>query len=396
MTNLDASPRSVERPVVPVKLFSIAVGLLITNMFALQVLVGPISESLGIAKSLSGLVATIPLLGYAAGLFFLVPLADLLENRGLVLGMLSLVAAALLGITFAGGGLTLFVLLLLVGACYSAVQILIPIAAGMVEPEERGRVIGDIMSGLMVGILLSRPIASLLAGTWGWKSYYIASAGATLMLLGALAAKLPSRHPNTVTSYGALIASMWSLFRNEPVLRSRSISAAIVMVAFNFFWTTITFVLSGSPLHLGQIGIALFALVGTGGAITTPIVGRLSDKGFGERVTAVSHLVMMGAFGLAALSLLGSPYMMLVGLGLSAFLLDVGVLGDQTVGRYMVNLLNPEARARINGIFVGVFFLGGAIGSALSGALWVAGGWKAICAASAGIAALASVFRMAR
>jgi MFS family permease len=158
--------------------------------------------------------------------------------------------------------------------------------------------------------------------------------------------------------------------------------AAIVMAAFNIFWTSIVFVLGAAPFHLEQHGIAIFALVGAGGAVVTPLVGRMADKGMGQRATNIAHVVLILGFGVAALGglVFSLPIYLLLGLlGLSAITLDVGVLGNQTVGRYMINLLRPEARGRINAIFVGVFFIGGAIGSTAAGMLWATGGWTAIC-----------------
>jgi len=380
----------------PVALFALAAGIIITNSFAPQTLVGLMAASAGVTTSMSGLIAMIPFLGYAAGLFFLVPLADLVENRRLVLRMLTAATLSAVGVIFAPNAAVLLPLLFILGAACSVIQVLVPIAAAMTEPEHRGRVIGDIMSGLMVGILLSRPAASLLAGSFGWKGFYVASAAAMGLLTVTLAFRLIERHPVQNTTYRHLIASLWHLFASEPVLRRRSISAAIVMIAFNFFWTTIAYVLGSAPIHLGQTGIAAFALVGAGGALITPAVGRWSDKGLGKRVTAISHVVMMVGFGIAAVSGLTASlpiYVILIGLGISALMLDMGVLGEQTVGRYMINQLKPEARGRINGIFVGVFFIGGAIGSALSGMLWSIGGWGAICLGGAFLGLLAFTTR---
>jgi len=395
-TVLSIKELSAPQQRVPVGLFAFSAGVIITNIFAPQTLVGLMATSAGVKTSLSGLIAMIPFLGYAAGLFFLVPLADLLENRRLVLRMLAVAVASTLGVIFVSNAAVLFVLLFALGAGCSAIQVLVPIAASMAAPEHRGRVIGDVMSGLMVGILLSRPSASLLAGIWGWKAFYVVSAATMALLASTLAFRLPERRPAKLTTYVGLIASLWHLFASEPVLRHRSISAAIVMAAFNFFWTTIAYVLGSGPLHLDQKTIAIFALVGAGGAIITPLVGRWSDKGLGNRVTAIAHLVMMAGFGVAAFSGFAGfipPYAMLIGLGVSALMLDMGVLGDQTVGRYMINQLKPEARGRINGIFVGVFFIGGAIGSALSSMLWSTGGWGAVCLGGALLGLLAFVTR---
>jgi predicted MFS family arabinose efflux permease len=380
----------------PVALFALSAGVLITNQFAPQTLVGLIGQAYDLPASYGGLIAMITLLGYAAGLLLLVPLADRVENRKLVLQMLTAAALSAIGIVFAPNVQTLFVLMFVLGAGSSSIQVLVPSAAAMTEPAQRGRVIGDIMSGLLVGILLSRPIASFLAGTWGWKSFYVFSAISTTLLGVLLAMKLPRRVPTAGIGYPALIASMWHLFSRQPVLRDRSISAAIVMAAFNFFWTTIAYVLQDAPLGLSQHGIALFALFGAGGALITPLVGRLADKGLGLRVTHIAHVALIVGFAVAAISGLSTSWpasLMIVGLGISALLLDMGVLGNHTVGRYLINLLNPEARGRINGIFVGVFFIGGALGSALSGVLWASGGWAAVCAGGAVLGLAACVAR---
>ncbi len=367
---------------VPVALFAVSAGVIITNIFAPQILIGHMAAAFELREAAGGVIAMIPLLGYAMGLFFLVPLSDLVETRRLVVSMLSVATLAAAGIVFVPNAALLFALLFILGGACSAIQVLMPAAAAMTEPEHRGRVLGDIMSGLMIGILLSRPAASFLAGTWGWKAYYVASAASMALLTSTLAFRLPRRRPVQTVSYPQLIGSLWELFRNEPILRQRSIAAAIVMAAFNFYWTTIVYVLQSAPLELSQRGIAVFALVGAGGAFVTPLVGRLTDRGLGARVTTVAHLTLMAGFGLAALSGLavsGSNFVILVGLGISALMLDMGVLGEQTVGRTLINQLRPEARGRINAIFVGVFFIGGAIGSAVSGMLWANGGWGAIC-----------------
>src|ERR1700733_1407969 len=383
---------------VPVRIFALATAILVTNLFATQALVRPMAASLHIPIASAGFLPMFTLLGYASGLLLLVPLADLFENRNLILCLLIVVAAAAVGVVVSPHLILVFACLFVLGAGCSAVQVLIPLAAALTEPERRGQVLGDIMGGLLIGLLLSRPIASLLAGTWDWKAFYMFSAVSTTFLLFTLVFKLPSRVPVKTKNYPELIASLWQLFAKEKILRDRSISAAIVMSAFNLFWTGITFVLASAPLHFNQIGIAIFALVGAGGAFITPIIGRLADQGIGHRITTISHILIVVGFILAAVS--GSvtslpPWLMIAGLAFSALLMEAGVLGDQTVGRYMINLLNPEARGRINGIFVGVFFLGGSVGSALSGLLWIQGGWTALSVTGALIGATAMAYRLA-
>jgi predicted MFS family arabinose efflux permease len=366
----------------PVLLFIITVAVLITNLFGPQTLVGLMASAFGLSTAASGTMAMISTIGYSVGLFFIVPLADLIENRRLITYMLTGASLSATGVLLAPNASVLFPLLFILGACSTVIQILMPTAAAMTAPEHRGRVLGDIMSGLMIGILLSRPAASFFAGIWNWKGFFVASAILSALLCATLAIRLPERRPEAKITYGALIGSLFELIRDEPVLRKRAIMAAIVMAAFNIFWTSIVFVLGAAPFHLGQSGIAVFALVGAGGAFVTPIVGRMADKGFGQRATNVAHTVLILGFGVAAVGgiVFSLPFWLLLGLlGLSAITLDVGVLGNQTVGRLMINLLRPEARGRINALYVGVFFLGGAIGSTAAGMLWASGGWAAVC-----------------
>lgn len=369
-------------------LFAVSVGVIVTNLFASQTLVGVIRASLDLQEGATGFVAMASLLGYSAGLFLLVPLADLLENRSLVVRLLSGAVLTAASVTFAPGVAPLLACLFLLGAFCSAIQVLVPIAASMAAPEHRGQVIGDVMSGLMVGILLSRPLASMLADTVGWRGFYGVSAATMALLTAVLAQTLPCRRPAGQTSYPALIASLLQLLREETVLRRRSLTASLAMASFSLFWTSIALELSQPPYELGQRGIALFALVGAGGAIATPLFGRAGDRGWTRPATVSARFLIVGSLLLGASAPhVGSTTISLIVLGLAAVLLDVGTTGEQTLGRRSINLLNPEARGRINGVFVGLFFLGGAVGSSAVGLAWSWGGWTAVCLAGASFGA---------
>jgi predicted MFS family arabinose efflux permease len=367
-------------------LFAASVGIIVTNLFAPQTLVGLIGPSLGADAASGGLVAMATLLGYAAGLFFLVPLADLAENRALIMRMLLTAALAAGVAAFAPTTASLLIVLFILGAACSAIQILVPIAASMAAPGEEGRVIGDVMSGLMVGILLARPLASLIADAWGWRAFYGVSASTLVLLTIVLAVTLPRRQPAAKSGYPALIASLIQLLHDEPVLRRRALTASLVMAAFSLFWTSVALRLAQSPFDLGQRGVALFALVGAGGAAVTPLFGRAGDRGWTGPATIACHLVLIAALALAAwagAAVSTTSWWPLVLMGISAVLLDIGVTGDQTLGRRAINLLQPKARGRLNGLFVGIFFIGGAIGSMLAGIAWAWGGWGAVCAIGA-------------
>ena len=373
-------------------LFAVAVGVIVTNLFAPQTLVGMIGPAFGFGAGTGGLVAMATLLGYAAGLFFLVPLADLLENRTLVLQMLGCAVVAATAAAFAPSAALLMVVLFALGAACSAIQILVPIAASMAEPERRGRVIGDVMSGLMIGILLARPAASMIADTFGWRAFYGTSAAVMTLLAVVLAMRLPLRRPLGDAGYPALVASLWHLLRSEPELRRHSFTASLSMAAFSLFWTSVALRLAEPPFDLGQRGIALFALAGAGGAAVTPLFGRAGDRGWTRTGTIFSHCLVVLAFAISAwagFARSGSWLLPLLLLGTSAIILDVGVTGDQTLGRRVINLLQPEARGRLNGLFVGLFFLGGAAGSAVAGVAWAWGGWLTVCVIGTAIAVVA-------
>src|SRR5882724_924218 len=254
-----------------VGLFAAAVGIIILNIFAPQILVGLIAPELGLAASAAGLVAMMTLLGYAAGLVFLVPLADRIENRKLVLHMLLVAVAAAATAPLMPNAIGLLADLFVLGAASSVVQVLVPIAASMAPPAMRGRVVGDVMSGLIVGILLSRPLASGLADRFGWRAFFGVTAAAIAGLTVFLATRLPQRQPGARPGYGSLLGSLWHLLRDEPVLRRRAVTAGLCMAAFSAFWTTIALRLVEAPFHLGRGGIAMFALVGAGGAVTAPL-----------------------------------------------------------------------------------------------------------------------------
>ncbi len=367
-----------------------SVGVIFLNITAPQTLVGQIAPEIGLPPEKAGLIGTATLLGYAAGLFFMVPLSDLVENRRLVVGMLILAALSAFGAGAVGSALPFLALLFALGLACSAVQVLVPIAAAMAPEEKRGQVVGDVMSGVMVGILLSRPVASFVADTLGWRAFYGIAGASLVAMIPPMLLRLPERHPEAAGGYRGLVASLWTLVRTQPVLRRHALTAALGLAAFSVFWTAIALKLTQAPFGLDQRHIALFALVGVAGAVVTPIAGRAGDQGWSRPLKRAAHLTTILGFGIAAASglLEGSPWLALGGLGVAAIVIDVGVLIDQTLGRRAVNLLAPEARGRLNALFVGIFFLGGALGAAVSGFAWVWGGWNLVCLAGAGFGLL--------
>ncbi|WP_323119449.1 MFS transporter [Burkholderia alba] len=379
--------------------FAATTGVIIINLFAAQPLTGPISAALHLPAGLTGLVAMLPQLGYAAGLVLLVPLIDLLENRRLIVTTLVICAATLAIPAVTHSGALFLGAAFVAGATSSVIQMLVPLAASMAPDAQRGRAVGNVMSGLMLGILLSRPIASLIADAAGWRAFYATAAAANLLIAVVLAAQLPARAPAVSTRYGALLRSLWTLATTERVLQRYALSAALVMASFSAFWTAIGLRLAQAPFHFSLHGIALFALAGATGAIVTPLAGRAGDRGWDRRVARGAHLAMLAALtvmgvagaGWGGFDATAHPVPAVALLVVAAATLDAGVVADQTLGRRAVNLLNPAARGRLNGLFVGIFFIGGALGAMLAGVAWAWAGWGAVCAVGLTFAAAALV-----
>ncbi|HEY4146510.1 MFS transporter [Pinirhizobacter sp.] len=378
-------------------LFAFAVSIMIVNLTAAQPLAEPVARSLGLPASMTGLVATLPQLGYTLGMLFLVPLADLLENRRLAVATLAICAVMLVLGAVAPNAPVFLLAVCVAGATSCAIQVLVPLAASMAHPERRGSAVGNVMSGVMLGILFSRPLASVIAGHFGWRWFYALLGGLDVGLALVLWRNLPDRRPDFGHSYGALIGSLWSLWKGERVLRRYAISAAFVMAAFAAFWTGVAMLLVQAPFSLGADAMAAFALAGVAGTIVAPIAGKVGDKGHSVVGMRVAHIVLLAGVVLAGIAGAGwfgldfttHRYLALGLLVTAAIVIDAGAIGDQTIGRRAINMLIPEARSRLNGLFVGVFFIGGGIGAACAGIMWASHGWTGVCVACLVFVALA-------
>lgn len=379
-------------------LLSAAAGVLVTNLFATQLVIAQIAAGLGIPFATAGLVPTLTMLGYAGGLVFLLPLIDKFENRRLMLVTLAASVLTLVMAALAPGKVSLLTAAFLVGATSCGLQMIVVMAATLSGEAQRGRVIGSVMSGLMLGVLLSRPAGSLIAGALGWRAVYATSAIAVAILMLLLARSLPVSRPQSSVGYFESLASLLPLIMREPVLRRRATYQALLMFSFTCFWTAVAWHLAQPPFHLGSSGIALFALAGAAGVIIAPAAGRAGDRGLTRPATLWAHLAVIAGLALAALTArvsLNVPVeLSLMALVAAAVLINLGGVADQALGRRAVNMIRPEARGRVNGLYTSSFFVGGALGAALAGPAWNAGGWMGVCAIAAMPAVLAGALRL--
>jgi predicted MFS family arabinose efflux permease len=387
MTISEAAKFTPAKPVAErtlIWLGAMTTGVVVTNLFAPQILLGLIARSLDMSDWQAGMISSLTLLGYTFGMLLLMPLVDLLENKRLILCTLACAILAALGTALAPNPILLLLATFVLGVSCAAIQMSVPLVAAMIPPVRRGQAIGEVVTGLMFGILLSRPLASLVADVWNWRAFYFLSAISMTILLGALARYLPTLQPQAKVSYGALLLSFPKLLRQEPVLRVRSWTAALAMASFSAFWAAAALRLPEAPFSLDAKGIALFALIGVAGAVAASLAGRWGDRGWTRPLLIAAHLLIIVALALCAWAqFLESRVAALCAMTLGAILLDFGITTDQTLGRRAINLLQPEARGRLNGLFVALFFVGGTVGSAAASFAWSYSGWVAVCAVGA-------------
>ncbi|WP_307396616.1 MFS transporter [Paenibacillus anaericanus] len=355
-------------------LLAVSCGIIVANLYYAQTLVGPISIAMGLSPRSAGLIVTLTQVGYVLGLLFIVPLSDIIENRRLTVVSLIMVVGALVAATLAPNSLIFLAASLLIGLGSVAAQILVPYATYLASENQRGRVVGNVMSGLLLGIMFARPIASFITDLWGWQAVFTLSAVLITLLTILLSRALPERKPVPTMNYGQLLGSLVTLLKATPILRRRAIYQACLFGAFSLFWTVVPLRLT-DHFHLSQQGIALFALAGVAGAVAAPVAGRLADRGLSRLMSGLAIAIAFLAFVVSYL-VQGNSNTALILLVLAAILLDMGVSGSLVLGQRAIYSLGGETRGRLNGLFMAIFFVGGALGSFIGAWSYAYGGWN--------------------
>ncbi len=365
------------RPGLPrrlVMLLAVTCGAAVANNYYAQPLLHTIGASFGVPGSTAGLLVTASQVGYAAGLAFLVPLGDVLERRRLITRMMVLTSAALAVAAAAPDIAGLGSALAVVGVTTVAAQIIVPMTASLAAEQQRGRAVGTVMSGLMIGVLMARLISGLVAVTVGWRPVYIIAAVIMLLLAAVLRRMLPKVQPSGSSSYRALLRSVLTLIRTEPVLRQRMVLGAVAMGSFSILWTSVAFLLSGPPYRYNSAAIGLFSLAGLAGAVAAPHVGRLADRGYGRLGTLGTIVILLASWGLLAL---GAHWLAALIPGI--VLLDLGAQALHINNQSDIYALRAEVHSRLNTAYMVAYFTGGAVMSAAASLLFSAVGWGGVC-----------------
>ncbi|WP_337176756.1 MFS transporter [Paludisphaera sp.] len=363
-------------------IMAIGCGLSVANLYYSQPLLERIGAEFGASAARMGIVATAAQVGYAAGMLLLAPLGDLLERRGLIVATMLATALALAVVAVSPGFAWLATAHLLLGAATVTPQIIVPFAATIAAPHERGKVVGTVMSGLLIGILLARTASGFLAVYVGWRGVFWLASGLMVALAAVMARALPRSSPTLAgTSYGALMRSVFVLARDVPTLRTSALFGGLAFGSFSVFWTVLAFHLATPPFGYGSDVAGLFGLVGAAGAAAAPLTGAVADRR-GPRLTIGLGLVVI----LAAYAVLAAFGWTLIGLVAGVLLLDLGVQGTHISNQARIYGLMPEARSRLTTVYMVAFFVGGSLGSAAGAAVWPRFGWPGACGVGAGFA----------
>jgi predicted MFS family arabinose efflux permease len=367
-------------------LLALAAGITVANIYYNQPLLPAIARDFHASAAATSVLSVTTQLGYAGGLLLLVPLGDILERRGLIVASAAATSVVMLVAALSPSLAFIITASFFIGLVSITPQLIVPYAASLAEPQRRGQVVGMIMGGLFIGILFSRTAGGWLGAYFGWKIVLALGAGLTLLTALLLAAFLPRQRAENRLSYLQLLGSLFPLLAREPVLRRHALLGALGFGAFSAFWTTLAFYLAARPEHYGSQVVGLFGLVGIVGAAVAPFSGYLSDRFSARIVNGASLALILGSFLIMILADRSLGWLVL-----GVFLMDAGVQTNQISNQTRIYGLAPELRNRLTSIYMFVYFLGGAIGSAVGAEAWMTWHWTGVCVAGAGMSAVALV-----
>jgi len=370
-----------------VLVMAVACGAAAANLYYAQPLLDTLAGAFGVGTGTAGLIVTMTQLGYALGLLFVVPLGDILDRRRLIVAVILCTVGALTVAALASDMKIFLAASLAVGVTSVVAMILVPFAASLAEDRRRGRVVGQIMSGLLMGILLARTVSGVLADALGWRSVFWFAAGLMLVQCAVLWRMLPHMRSTARLSYPALLRSVLPLIKEEPVLRRRIAYGALMFATFSALWTCLPFLLAHPPYGYDDTVIGAFGLAGAAGALCASVAGRMADRGW----TRVQTGVFIGLV-LAAFYLMDVKNDSLAAIIAGVVLLDLGVQGTQITNQSEIYKLRPDARSRITTAYMTCFFIGGALGSSISAYLFSFYGWHGVCLLCMGMAIAAASF----
>ncbi|MDJ1633547.1 MFS transporter [Rhizobium rhizogenes] len=369
-------------------LFAAASGLAVANAYFAHPMLDVMADDLGLSRAHAGLIVGATQVGYGLGLILLVPIGDLIDRRRLVIAQSLLSVAALIAIGFASSGNMLLVAMAVMGLLAVVTQAFVAYAASLAPPAERGHIVGVVTSGIVLGILLARTVAGTLTDLSGWRTVYLVSAAATLIIVALLWKALPRQEARPASmSYPRLIGSLFGLLVSEPALLIRGIICMLIFANITTLLTPLVLPLSAPPFSLSHTAIGLFGLAGVAGALGATRAGRWTDRGLGQRTTGSSLALMLLAWG--PISLLPHSILWLV---IGVVVIDFGLQAVHVTNQAMIYRVRPDAQSRLTAGYMVFYSIGSALGSSMSTLAYAYAGWLGVCLLGAGISALALAF----
>ena len=376
-------------PAVLMLLLAAGAGLGAATLYYAQPMLGVLGGEFQATPGAIGLVPTLTQLGYALGILLLAPLGDRFDRRYIILAKIAALTVALLTAATAS---TLGVLLaasLAIGLAATLAQDIVPAAATLAPDAQRGKMVGTVMTGLLLGILLSRVVSGWVAEQWGWRTMFVGAAASIALLGCAVWVRLPRFVPTTTLRYGALLASLLTLWRRHVELRRAAVAQGLLSIGFSAFWSTLAVMLHAAPFHLGSSAAGAFGLAGAAGALAAPLAGRIADRKGPELVTRLGAVLVAIAFFAMALA---SDQLWLMALGAVVF--DLGFQATLIAHQSIVYSIEPAARSRLNAVlFVGMF-TGMSSGAFLGSLVLGQWGWLGVCVLAIGSALAALAVRL--
>ncbi|NIG53742.1 MFS transporter [Chitinophaga sp. Cy-1792] len=367
-----------------ITVMALCTGLIVANIYYCQPLLVLMSDEFGVSVENAGQVTFFTQLGYALGLLFCVPLGDMLEKKRQII-LMTLAAATALALSALSLNITMLkVTGLMIGFTSVVPQLILPLAATLSSNENRGKVIGVVMSGLLIGILLSRTLSGIVGHHLGWRGMFWIAAGISLLLAVFMFFTFPKSAPAFKGTYGDLMKSLMTLTKEQPVLREASAINACVFAMFGLFWTTVVFLLSEAPFHYGSDKIGLMGLAAAAGAMGAPLVGRIADKK-NPRI-AIGYGIIFLFIGFFLFFFFKTE---IIGIIIGIIAIDLGLQSIHVSNQTRVYALIPSARNRLNTVFMTTSFIGTALGSGIGLWVWKVGEWTGVCIAGTGFIMIA-------
>ncbi len=370
---------------------AVASAVAVANIYYNQPMLADMARTFGVSAHEIGWVATATQVGYAAGMPLFVPLGDLMERRSLVAGLFLLVAASLLAAAVSPNLAVLIAASFCIGLTTVIAQILIPLASDLSSGSQAGKTVGIMQSGVLLGILLARTLSGIVSHHFGWRTMYVLATAMALVFAGVLRLTLPVIPRRAALRYRELMLSLWRLLAEIPKLRQVMTVAGLFFAAFSAFWTTLVFLLERPPYHYGSQTAGLFGLIGAVGAAVAPLAGRMSDRRSPRFVVKIAIACVLGAF-----ALFWGFGLHLWGLVIGVILLDAGVQAAQVANQTRVFTLKPEARSRVNSVYMIGYFAGGSVGSLAASSMWSVWQWSGVCATGVAFMLMAAVVLVSR